>query len=288
MIKFGNDIVTVGGDWLGFGSSPTPPPTPTIYRINVPTVEHGTVSVNPTEGLTGTLVTISTAPDTGYELDTISLTGATLINGNQFYIEHSDVTVNVSFKVNYNPLNLPPYTIRLKYNGTPTFDTTRVTSTVDRGNGVWDMTYYNTMWDSYYSAATAQDLFSHSGLVEVLGANIVGVTNIAYLFHDCTSLTKVALFDTSTIVTWMEAFVNCRALKEIPDFPVSSRLQALTRTFDSCHNVESGILNMYNKFSANQLTGWSHSRCFNECGKYTDTGNAERAQIPTDWKEYIP
>ena len=97
MIIFNNNVLKFGGFWLGFGSSPTPP-QPTIYRINVPTVQHGTVAVNPTEGPTGTLVTISTAPDTGYELDTISLTGAELINGNQFYIDGSDVTVNVTFR----------------------------------------------------------------------------------------------------------------------------------------------------------------------------------------------
>ena len=98
MIIFNSNVLKFGGFWLGFGSSPTPPPSPTIYHITVPTVEHGTVSVNPTEGPTGTLVTISTVPDTGYELDTISLTGAELINGNQFYIDGSDVTVNVTFK----------------------------------------------------------------------------------------------------------------------------------------------------------------------------------------------
>ena len=97
MIIFNSNVLKFGGFWLGFGSSPTPP-QPTIYHINVPTVQHGTVAVNPTEGPTGTLVTISTVPDTGYELDTISLTGAELINGNQFYIDGSDVTVNVTFK----------------------------------------------------------------------------------------------------------------------------------------------------------------------------------------------
>ena len=97
MIIFNSNVLKFGGFWLGFGSSPTPP-QPTIYHVTVPTVQHGTVEVNPTEGPTGTLVTISTAPDTGYKLDTISLTGAELINGNQFYIDGSDVTVNVTFK----------------------------------------------------------------------------------------------------------------------------------------------------------------------------------------------
>ena len=92
MLVHDSNVLKFNGFWLGFGSSPT------IYHINVPTVEHGTVAVNPTEGPTGTLVTISTVPDTGYELDTISLTGAELINGNQFYIDGSDVTVNVTFK----------------------------------------------------------------------------------------------------------------------------------------------------------------------------------------------
>lgn len=97
MIIFNSNVLKFGGFWLGYGSSPTPP-QPTIYHINVPTVQHGTVAVNPTEGPTGTLVTISTVPDTGYELDTISLTGAELINGNQFYIDGSDVTVNATFR----------------------------------------------------------------------------------------------------------------------------------------------------------------------------------------------
>ena len=92
MIKFGNDVVTFGGSWLKFGYLPT------VYHVTVSPVQHGTVAVNPTEGPTGTLVTISTVPDTGYELDTILLTGAELINGNQFYIDGSDVTVNVTFR----------------------------------------------------------------------------------------------------------------------------------------------------------------------------------------------
>lgn len=92
MIVFNSNVLKFGGFWLGFGSSPT------IYHITIPTVQHGTVSVNPTEGPTGTLVTISTVPDTGYELDTIIVTGAELINGNQFYIDGSDVTVSVTFR----------------------------------------------------------------------------------------------------------------------------------------------------------------------------------------------
>jgi len=148
MIIFNSNVLKFGGFWLGFGSSPTPP---TIYRINVPTVEHGTVSVNPTEGPAGTLVTISTVPDTGYELDTISLTGAELINGNQFYIDDSDVTVNVTYK---STSVLPADTTRFRFSDPtydPTVDDTRATyyrtwTRVSSSPNVWDLTITATDW----------------------------------------------------------------------------------------------------------------------------------------------
>ncbi|WP_405350521.1 hypothetical protein [Ruminobacter amylophilus] len=150
MIKFGDDIVTVGGFWLGFGSSPTPPPTPTIYRINVPTVQHGTVSVNPTEGPTGTLVTISTVPDTGYELDTILVTGAELINGNQFYIDGSDVTVNVTFKEHASS------TVIYKDDGSRHVSNWSTTVNMDTGN-------------RYISVIAYLNVFNIAGTVEFSG-----------------------------------------------------------------------------------------------------------------------
>ena len=54
------------------------------------------------------LVTITVVPESGYELDNISLTGATLINANQFYIEKSDVTVTATFtkSVNFRTVNI--------------------------------------------------------------------------------------------------------------------------------------------------------------------------------------
>ena len=213
MIKFGNDIVTVGGDWLKFGYLPR------IYHVTVLAGQHGTATVNHTEGPTGTLVTISTSPDTGYELDTISLTGATLINGNQFYIEHSDVTVNVSFAaINYNPLNLPPYTMRFKFtNGfTPvSYVSGAVWTQVSSSPNVWDVTYSNSNWE-YLLTGDEDDL------LEVLGANTSGVISMKGLFMQCPILTNVAIFDTSSVTNMDSMYSLCAALISIPRFDTSN------------------------------------------------------------------
>ena len=236
MIIFNSNVLKFGGFWLGFGSSPTPP-TPTIYRINVPpTVEHGTVSVNPTEGPTGTLVTISTVPDTGYELDTISLTGAELINGNQFYIDGSDVTVNVTFTEStpvdpFNPLGLPGYTIRVQIADgetvTPVYDAQGYLPTVQQVSSspnVWDLTYAKPDWEYAFGNAPGSgqawcfQLNNSNSLKKLLGFNSTGITNMHYMFRSHTSLNEVCLFDTRSVTDAAYMFEECSSLQVLPNF----------------------------------------------------------------------
>ena len=210
MLVHDSNVLKFNGFWLGFGSSPTPP---TIYHVTVPTVEHGTVSVNPTEGPTGTLVTISTVPDTGYELDTISLTGAELINGNQFYIDGSDVTVNVAFVADYNPLNLPAYTIRLRID-IHNFWKSDVKGTVTNvTSDVIDVTRSDPDWsDMLYTSANGL------GILEVLGANTTGVTSMSGLFHSCHKLTSIPIFDMSSVTDATNMFHQCDGIVSFPDY----------------------------------------------------------------------
>ena len=58
---------------------------------------HGSVVASPTEGTTGTEVTLSNTPDTHYHFDSYTITGATLKNANQFDIVNSDVSVVGNF-----------------------------------------------------------------------------------------------------------------------------------------------------------------------------------------------
>lgn len=303
MIIFNSNVLKFGGFWLGFGSSPTPPPTPTIYRINVPTVQHGTVSVNPTEGPTGTLVTISTVPDTGYELDTISLAGAELINGNQFYIDGSDVTVNVTFTaINYNPLNLPPYTIRVQIADgetvTPVYDPQGYAGTATRVSSspnVWDLTYAKPDWSfaftygSNHSIAKCFKFSNDNSIKKVLGFNSTGITNMSYLLMDNTSLTEVAIFDTRDVVNATEMFEDDRTLTVLPDFDFASatslrsicvNCNALTYipnwnvpvvtdvygAWNATIKAEHGMLNFYNKVKDRISNYDQYNGCFMTCG----------------------
>ena len=65
---------------------------------------NGSVTATPSAGIIGTTVTLSNTPNSGYEFESYSVTGATLINSNQFVIGESDVTVVGTFQ-NTLPFN---------------------------------------------------------------------------------------------------------------------------------------------------------------------------------------
>ena len=92
----------------------------------------------------------------------------------------------------YNPLNLPPYTIRLKFNNgvTPTFSYGTAVQ-VSSSPNVWDLTYQNSNWQYLVSSQTR--------LIEVLGANTSSVTVMDDMFAGCDELTSLSLFDTSAV-----------------------------------------------------------------------------------------
>jgi surface protein len=199
-----------------------------IYHVYVLETSNGTVTVNHSEGPSGTLVTISTVPDAGYELHTISLTGAELINGNQFYINDSDVYVNVAFRIDTNPLNLPPRTIRVKYkdgydyepshwdgDNYITVDTSLISiKTVSESPKILDITYATDDWTYFF--------WHNLGLEEIIGANSTGVTNMSYAFNMCTGLLNVNLFDMSSVIYASNMFRACNKLKTIPLFDTSN------------------------------------------------------------------
>lgn len=96
MLTINSKALKIGNKWLNpvNGTGPTPPST-TYYVTTSGT--HGSVTASPTEGTTGTEVTLSNTPDTHYHFDSYTLTGATLKNANQFDIANSDVSVVGNF-----------------------------------------------------------------------------------------------------------------------------------------------------------------------------------------------
>ena len=146
----------------------------------------------------------------------------------------------------YNPLNLPPFTIRLKYrdNVTPTFSKGTGVQ-VSTSPNIWDLTYENTNWDSV--------LMNQTNLLEVNGANTSGITGMHSLFAGCTGLSNVALFDTSNCTYMVTMFNDCSSLTIIPLFDTSSctNMQQLFSNCTALTNVP--LINLSNCRSTNGM-----------------------------------
>lgn len=93
IIKYDNKAIKYTNKWISVDSEPTPP---TVYQIYT-SGTNGSVGAVPTSGISGTEVTLSNTPNTGYQFSSYSVTGATLKNANQFDIGSSDVYVHGNF-----------------------------------------------------------------------------------------------------------------------------------------------------------------------------------------------
>jgi hypothetical protein len=105
------------------------------------------------------------------------------------------------------------------------------------------------------------------------------------MFSGCTSLKTVNTIDITKAdsgngCSYM--FQGCIALTKIPTF-ISTGSIALSvyYMFKDCINVASGMLDFYNRYRG-RVT--SSDDAFNNCGTNTETGLAELAQIPDNWK----
>ena len=119
----------------------------------------------------------------------------------------------------YNPLNLPPNTVRVRTNdgAAPKKNSNTSYETATLVEGTTDV------YDVYKSGTDFAFLFFTSDNVEeVLGANTTGITNMYAMLNYCTSLKTVALFDTSSVTDMHIMFVNCYSLTSVPLFDTSS------------------------------------------------------------------
>lgn len=71
---------------------------PPIYNVTILPSTNGSISATPVSGYSGTTVTLSNTPDTGYMFDNYTVNGATLYDGNKFDLFKSNVTVQGNFK----------------------------------------------------------------------------------------------------------------------------------------------------------------------------------------------
>lgn len=227
------------------------------------------------------------------------------------------------YNPNYNPLNLPPYTIRLKFNDgvTPSFYY-GTASQVSSSPNIWDLTYTNSAWYAL--------LRNQSDLIEIMGANSSGVVNMSNMCDQCYSLSSVALFNTTSVTDMTSMFSMCFALTTIPLFDTpnlsgcydmfygcrsltslplfdthnvvtmkrmcygcsnltaiplfdTSSVTDMDMSFNGCRKVETGALALYQQASTQATPPSDHAQCFTDCGINTASGQVELAQIPTSW-----
>ena len=68
---------------------------PKVYHVTT-SGTNGTVTASPSEGINGTVVTLTNTPNSGYVFNSYTVTGA-ILNNNTFTINNSDVTVVGNF-----------------------------------------------------------------------------------------------------------------------------------------------------------------------------------------------
>lgn len=164
----------------------------------------------------------------------------------------------------WNPLNLPAYTIRVQLTDTSydCSDKGFKGTWVSRGNGVWDITYENPDWsrllcDSIGLWAGYWNRKEH----RILGMNSRGVTN-------------------------MERFDDCGQEYLIGTLPLfyTAELTNVENAFYQCYYVDGGQLALCQQMINQANPPANHTECFQDCGLESQTGSAELAQIPADWK----
>lgn len=179
-----------------------------------------------------------------------------------------------------NPLGLPPYTIRVQLapgKEPGTWATWAVQWTqVSSSPNVWDGTRNDPDWSNNQIFLTGPEV------IAILGFNATGITNFNYAFNGFTYLSSVCLFDTSAVTDMNSMFDGCIQLTSIPLFDTSS-VTDMRNCFRGCYNVQSGALALYQQASTQTTPPSQYADCFYICGKDTQTGAAELAQIPQSW-----
>ena len=275
-----NKLMTIGNSFLCKYEPP-------LYNITYSQVANGTLSGPATAHANDTVNVIAT-PNTDYTLDYITVNGSQ-ITGTSFSMPAQNSLVSGVFNEAppvdpYNPLGLPPNTVRVRTSDgnppTKNWETTYETATLVSGTtDVYDV--YKSGTD-FYHLFYYNDKYIACNVVEILGANTSNVTNMGSMFAECYSLTSVALFDTSNVTDAESMFSNCSALTSIPLFDTSN-ISNMSYMFNGCTRVTSGALALYQQASTQTTPPAYHNATFRNCGSNTTTGAAELAQIPSSW-----
>lgn len=183
-----------------------------------------------------------------------------MFNGVEATLYHNGIKIWPEGTDPYNPLNLPPNTVRVRTkDGLVPYKSSSAgawyeTATLVEGT--------SDVYDVYKGGPDFRYLLHNSeNVVEVLGANTTGITKIQRMFGYCTSLTTVHLFDTSSVINMQEMFYRCYSLTSVPLFDTSS-VTNMVYMFGNCNSLTSVPL-----FDTSSVTAMNSM--FRDCSSLT-------------------
>lgn len=127
----------------------------------------------------------------------------------------------------------------------------------------------------------SQMFYNCQSLITVPQFETAHVESMYNMFSNCSSLTTIPKFNMANVTHCDYMFNNCTSLTYIPLFDLSSA-SVTNDMFNYCIKVEQGALALYNSIKDNPPERYENM--FINCGRDTQTGAAELAQIPDDWK----
>ena len=164
----------------------------------------------------------------------------------------------------------------------PLFDTSNVTSFEGTFEGCKSLTSVPS-YDTSKVTTMRLSFYDCSSLSSIPWFDTSNVTDVEGMLSNCSNVSSVPLYDTSNVVYMGRMLQNCSALTTLPLFN-TSKVKYMDNAFADCVNIQSGALALYRQASTQTNPPSYHHYTFTNCGIITETGSAELAQIPNDWK----
>ena len=183
----------------------------------------------------------------------------------------------------FNPLGLPPYTVRILLNDKTKTPNMGVSQTfVGEGSGmyitgnIWDITMQYP-WEYLFNSYDP-------GAWEILGANATGISSFDGFCQMATNLLTCPIFDTRDGESFRNMFEQCSALDRVPRFPfldAEYRNPDVSRMFYNCHRAQ-GALDLYDQLSHLDIESTKHVDTFYGCP------SSDTQYIPQSWGGTAP
>ena len=131
-----------------------------------------------------------------------------------------------------------------------------------------------------------KEVFADTNINTVRNIDFGNATNIHALFAggSSSSLSFIDNLNIPSVTNMSELCNGCTRLTTIPRFfGINGQITDCNAAFYGCRNIEYGIIQLYEQLTAVREPS-NHNVCFRDCGVDSPAGQAELAQIPSDWK----